>query len=118
MAGTLAEDELDRAYQNTDLVVAPSRVESYGMAIEAALERGIPVLATRVGGIPQTVAASRAAVLVPPGEPEALSDALRRWVLDPALRTRLKEEARLGAANLPRWSETADRIAATLAGVR
>ena len=52
-----------------DLLVAPSRAESYGMAIADALRRGIPVVASDVGGIPQTVAASRAAVLVPPDEP-------------------------------------------------
>ena len=80
LTGALAEDDLDRAYQRADLVVAPSRVESYGMAIADALRRGIPVVASRVGGIPQTVE-SRAAVLVPPGQPQALADALRRWIV-------------------------------------
>jgi glycosyltransferase involved in cell wall biosynthesis len=118
MAGVLAEDELDRAYGHADLLVAPSRAESYGMAIADALRRGIPVVASSVGGIPQTVAASRAAVLVPPGEPEALGHALRRWMLDAGLRARLTDEARRGRTLLPYWSDTVDRIAQTLAGVR
>jgi glycosyltransferase involved in cell wall biosynthesis len=118
MAGVLTGDELDSAYRRADLVVAPSRAESYGMAIADALRRGIPVVASSAGGIPQTVAGSRAAVLVPPDEPAPLADALRRWMLDPALRARLKAEARRGRGRLPRWSETADRVSRTLGGVR
>ena len=56
MTGVLNRDELDRAYQRADLLVAPSRTESYGMAIADALRRGIPVMVSRTGGIPQTVA--------------------------------------------------------------
>ncbi len=118
MAGTLTEHELDDAYRGADLVVAPSRVESYGMAIADALRRGIPVVASTVGGIPQTVAGSGAAVLVPPGRPEALTEVLSRWMVDPGLRARLKDEALRTRSTLPRWSDTADRIAATLARMR
>lgn len=118
MAGVLGGDELERAYRRSDLLVAPSRAESYGMAIADALRRGIPVVASSVGGIPQTVAASHAAVLVPPGEPRALSDALQRWITDPALRARLTDDARRGRSQLPRWDDSVERIATTLAGVR
>lgn len=118
MAGVLTEPELDEAYQHTDLVVAPSRVESYGIAIADALRRGIPVIASTVGGIPQTVAGSGAAVLVPPDDPVALNQALRRWMVDPALRARLKGEALRTRSTLPRWRDTSDRIGATLARMR
>ncbi|GAA1942728.1 glycosyltransferase family 4 protein [Microbacterium deminutum] len=118
MAGVLGADELDRAYRRADLLVAPSRAESYGMAIADALRRGIPVVASSAGGIPQTVARSHAAVLVPPGEPRALSTALQRWMVDPALRARLADEARRGRSDLPRWDDSIQRIAKTLAGVR
>jgi hypothetical protein len=118
LAGVLDGRELDRAYRRADLLVAPSRIESYGMAIADALRRGIPVVASSVGGIPQTVAPSRAAVLVEPGEPGELSDALRRWMVDPGLRARLTEEARSARSLLPRWSGTVDRIAQTLVSIR
>jgi glycosyltransferase involved in cell wall biosynthesis len=49
MTGALADDDLDAAYQAADLLVAPSRSESYGMAIVDALARGIPVIASNVG---------------------------------------------------------------------
>jgi glycosyltransferase involved in cell wall biosynthesis len=117
MTGALADDDLDAAYQAADLLVAPSRTESYGMAIADALARGIPVIASNVGGIPLTVSPDRAAILVPP-DSHALSTALERWMLDPALRRRLKADAVRGRAGLPRWSDTVDRVAEALVRVR
>jgi glycosyltransferase involved in cell wall biosynthesis len=117
MTGVLSGAELDAAYRRADLLVAPSRVESYGMAIADALGRGIPVLASRVGGIPRTVAPGRAALLVPP-DAGSLSIALDRWLVEPALRRRLKGAALRGSAGRPRWTDTVDRVAVALAGVR
>jgi glycosyltransferase involved in cell wall biosynthesis len=105
--GVLGEDELDTAYAAADLLVAPSRTESYGIAVGDALRRGIPVVASRVGGIPEAVQPGRAAVLVPPGDAAALADALRRWMHDPALRSRLRQEARRTAPDRRNWSDTA-----------
>ena len=118
MPGVLTEGELDAAYRKADLVVAPSRVESYGMAVADALGRGIPVVATTAGGLPQTVAGSGAALLVPPGDPAALTAALRRWMVDPRLRSRLKDEAVRTRSALPRWSDTVDRVEDTLRRLR
>lgn len=115
MPGVLDQARLDEAYRRADLVVAPSRVESYGMGIADALRRGIPVVASTVGGLPQTVAGSGAAVLVPPDQPAALTEALGRWMSDSSLRARLKGEALRTRSALPRWSDTAERIGATLA---
>lgn len=116
MTGALADD-LDAAYRAADLLVAPSRTESYGMAIADALARGIPVIASNVGGIPLTVSPGRAAILVPP-EPQALSSALERWMLDPALRRRLTAQAVRGRASIPRWNDTVDGVTQALVSVR
>ncbi|MEU1973030.1 glycosyltransferase family 4 protein [Microbacterium sp. NPDC019599] len=114
MPGVLAGAALDEALGGADLLVAPSRVEAYGMVVADALRRGIPVVASDVGGIPEAVASSEAAVLVPPGDAWALRVALERWVADPALRARLTGEARRGRDRLPRWTDTAARVAAVL----
>ncbi|MGC5221714.1 glycosyltransferase family 4 protein [Micromonospora sp. DT81.3] len=116
-AGVLTPIELDAEYARADLLVAPSRTESYGIAVAEALRRGVPVLASRVGGIPEAVRPGVAAVLVPPDRPDALSDALRRWIIDPTLRARLTDEARRTRTRRPRWSDTVDTIDATLAGL-
>lgn len=117
LTGVLGDRELGRAYQRADLFVAPSRTESYGLAIADALRRGIPVLASRVGGIPETVA-GRAAVLIPPDDPRAWRESLSQWMTDPGLRARLKDHAQRGRAGLPRWTDTVAGVAETLAGVR
>ena len=117
LKGVLDEEELGRAYRSADLLVAPSRTESYGLAIADALGRGIPVVASRVGGIPETVA-DRAAILVPPGDVGAWSEALGRWMSDPDLRARLKRDALRDRERLPRWSDAVARVSETLAAVR
>jgi glycosyltransferase involved in cell wall biosynthesis len=117
LTGVLDEQELEKAYQRADLLVAPSRTESYGLAIADALRRGIPVIASRVGGIPGTVA-DRAAILVPPDDSRAWSESLGRWMADPDLRARMKRDALNGRDTMPRWSDAVARVAETLAGVR
>ncbi|WP_243074441.1 glycosyltransferase family 4 protein [Microbacterium sp. SS28] len=114
MPGVLAGTALDDAYRDADLLVAPSRVEAYGMAVTGALGRGIPVVASDVGGIPEAVAPGHAALLVPPGDARALADALERWMADPRLRERLTAAARSGRERRPLWSDTAARVAAAL----
>lgn len=113
-AGVVGRNDLDALYARADLLVAPSRTESYGMAVADALRRGIPVVATRVGGIPEAVDPGRAAILVPPDRPAALADALRRWMTDPALRAALTAEARREGPRRPRWSDTARAVDAAL----
>jgi len=109
LTGVLAESELAAAYRRAGLLVAPSRAESFGMAIADARARGLPVIAAAVGGIPETVAGG-GAVLVKAGDPGALASALERWMTDPALRDRLRAEAAAARSRSPRWADTVERI--------
>jgi glycosyltransferase involved in cell wall biosynthesis len=118
LPGVLGGPDLDHAYRGTDLLVAPSRVESYGMAIAEALGHGIPVLASDVGGVREAVGDGEAAILVPPGDVSALVDALTRWMSDSELRSRMTDAAHDRRDELPRWSETAQRVADALEEAR
>ncbi|WP_214467748.1 glycosyltransferase family 4 protein [Microbacterium flavescens] len=115
--GVLSPDDLDAAYARADVLVAPSRTESYGIAVGDALRRGIPVIATRVGGLPEAARPEDAAILVPPDDPKALGFALRRWIEDPGLRSRLSAAARRAAPHRASWRDTARTIDQTLAGL-
>jgi glycosyltransferase involved in cell wall biosynthesis len=116
--GPLAGAELDRAYAAADLLVLPSRAETYGMVLTEALAHGVPVLATGVGGVAEAIGAgSPPALLVPPEDPAALGAALRRWLGDAALRERLRRAARERRATLRGWSATAADVAGVLADV-
>jgi Glycosyltransferase len=106
---------LDDAYGRADLVIMPSRSESYGMAVAEALARGIPVLTSGVGGIPEAIAQSAAAMIVPPEDPWALDLVLRRWWASPTLRQELKAAALKARDAVRPWSATTAIVASTLA---
>ena len=120
LTGVLTGRRLEDAYRSTDLVVVPSRSESYGMVAADALARGIPVVAARVGGVTEAIAGSRGGILTRPDDPVALRAALRRWQVDRGWGAVLKAEAmRSRAAFATRtWKATATAVAVVLREVR
>lgn len=121
LAGPQTGRRLDASYAAADLLVLPSRVETYGMVVTEALARGLPVIAADVGGVPEALgdvpAEGRPGLLVPPGDAEALAQALRRWLDEAGLRDRLRRAAALRRRTLAGWSQTTGRVAEVLAGV-
>ena len=80
--------------------VLPSRWEGQPLILAEALRAGRPIVATRAGGIPD-LTGDDAALLVPPDDPAALAEAVRRVLTDEALATRLAGAARDRARTLP-----------------
>ncbi|RDV45145.1 glycosyltransferase family 1 protein [Leifsonia sp. ku-ls] len=113
-AGVLTGPELDAAYAATDLLVTPSRSESYGMAVVEALTRGIPVVASATGGLPEAIGDDRGAVLVPPGDAWALERVLRRWWASPEWRAGLTAAAQDARNARPGWDVTAATVSRAL----
>jgi glycosyltransferase involved in cell wall biosynthesis len=113
--------ELDAAYAAADLLVLASRAETYGMVVTEALARGLPVVATDVGGLPEALGhgtdGDRPGLLVPPGDTVAFATALRQWLDDTDLRRRLRQVARQRRETLSDWSETSARVGRVLAEV-
>ena len=89
--------DLAAAYAAADVLVLASRGETYGMVVTEALARGLPVIATAVGGLPEALGRGPGGdlpgLLVPPDDPAALAAALRRWLGEPDLRQRLRQSA-------------------------
>jgi glycosyltransferase involved in cell wall biosynthesis len=114
LAGPLHGADLEAAYRDADVLVLPSRAETYGMVVTEALAHGIPVIASRIGGVPEAldVAADGTlpGVLVPVGDAHALASALRGWLTDAELRERLRRAARDRRGRLATWRDTARRI--------
>ena len=101
------------AYPAADAFVMPSHAEGFGFTNVEALSFGLPVVSSKVGAIPETVAEGRTGFLVPPGDVSALAAAMERLVAEPAQVRRLGEAAR--ADFLSRF--TRERFRAELARV-
>ena len=95
-----------------DLFVLAPRHETYCMAVAEALAHGLPVVATETGAIPDLVAGGDrpAGLLAQPGDVRALSEALRRVISDPELRSQLACGARSARERLGRWDTAVERF--------
>jgi glycosyltransferase involved in cell wall biosynthesis len=114
--------DLDRTYAAADLVLLASRAEAYGMVVIEALARGLPVIATDVGGLPDALGhgadGTRPGLLVPPDDAGAFGAAVRAWLGDAELRQRLRRAARERRQTVSEWSSTTSAIARVLAAAR
>lgn len=84
--GEASEADLYQWYADCDVFCVPSRYESFGLVYLEAMMFGVPIVATRVGGIPEVVQHERNGLLVEPEDPDALAAALRRVIVDGTLR--------------------------------
>jgi glycosyltransferase involved in cell wall biosynthesis len=116
LVGAVQERRLDELYGGADIFVLPSRHEGYGMAFSEAIARGLPVVGTTAGAIPETVP-TEAGVLVPPDDSDALAQALRHLIEQPGERRRLAAGARAAAGLLPTWRQSAELFARAIEAV-
>jgi glycosyltransferase involved in cell wall biosynthesis len=112
-AGEATGAVLDAHYDRADLFVLPTLHEGYGMAVGEALARGLPVVSTTTGSIPDIVI-DGSGLLVPPGDVDALSRALALVLGDVRLRARLAAQASRVRDRLPTWDDAAVKMAAAL----
>lgn len=79
--------------RDSDILILPSHTEGLGLVLLEAMSQGLPVVASRVGGIPEIVHHEITGLLFPPGDADALSAALTRLIDDAPLRNRLRTNA-------------------------
>jgi glycosyltransferase involved in cell wall biosynthesis len=105
LCGEFPPERMHEAYAAADLFVLPSYHEGYGMAFTEAMVHGLPIVAAAAGAIPDTVPPT-AGVLVPPGDPAALAEALKALIELPSRRNELARGAARHAASLPDWNQS------------
>ncbi len=91
-----------------DVFAMPSHEEGWGVAAAEASATGIPVVATRFGGIPEIVVDGQTGLLVPPSDPSALAAAIRRLAGDRDLRLALGQAGRARVESLFSWQRCVD----------
>lgn len=97
--GRISEAEKRRRLRGATVACFPSiEGESFGVVLLEAMAAGTPIVASDLTGYRHVARADREALLVPPGDPGALAEALARALADPSLRQRLVEEGRRRAS--------------------
>jgi len=111
--GEVSDERLAQMYSETDIFVLASNLEGYGMALAEALARGIPIVTTPCGAIPETLP-DGVGMYVPAGDCDALAAALDRLIGSRILRQQLREHALAARSRLPSWEETSARFSRSL----
>jgi glycosyltransferase involved in cell wall biosynthesis len=93
LLGALPRERVLELFAAADAAVLSSSWENFPHTLVEALSVGTPVIATRVGGVPEIVEDGRNGLLVPPNDVEAFADAIRRFFGDDELRARLAAAA-------------------------
>ena len=108
--GYVSEDELPSYYAACHVFCAPSTgYESFGLVLLEAMASGRPLVASDISGYRELLASGREALLVPPGDEVALSEALVRLLRDPALRARMGESG-LAKSQGYAWKSVARQV--------
>lgn len=84
-------DDIPAVMRALDLLVAPSRSEAFGRVVVEGLAAGLPVIGAKVGGIPEIIEDGKNGVLVPPGNVDALAEAIVRIAENSSLRDALAQ---------------------------
>jgi starch synthase len=101
-------------WRHADIFAMPTRGEAFGMVFQEAAAAGLPAVGTRLNAIPEIVQHGATGLLVPPDDPRALVDALRRLVDNAALRARLGGAARARIEQIASFDRYAARLGAIL----
>lgn len=89
LLGHVPWQQLAEWYRRATLFVMPSYYETFGISAIEALAFGLPVVVTTAGGLPEVVEDGVMGILVPPGDSQALAEAITRLLRDPDLRRRM-----------------------------
>ena len=106
----VSEQRIVELYSESELAVVPSLYEGFSLPAIEAMSCGVALVATTGGALPEVVGADNdTALLVPPGDSDALAVALRRGLDDPELRARIGDNGRRRIIERWSWAVTAEK---------
>ncbi len=112
ISGAVDHDRVPETMRGFDIYVMPSVFDSetFGVSALEAAACGVPVIASRVGGVPETVLDGETGVLVPPAQSQALAYALEGLLEDPARRRRMGDRGRAFVLRSFLWEDCVRRM--------
>lgn len=115
--GAVPHEQVPDELRKLDVYVALSRThsESFGVAVIEASACGLPVVVSRVGGLPEVVEEGVTGLIVPHDDAEAAADALRKLLASEALRRSMGEAGRRRVERMYAWPHCVDRLLDVLA---
>jgi glycosyltransferase involved in cell wall biosynthesis len=100
-------------YAEAEIAVVPSLYEGFGFPAAEAMACGLPTIATTAGALPEIIGENgRTGLLIPPRDPYAIANAIKRLLADPDLRKRMGRAARERIINHFTWDEAAKKLEA------
>lgn len=109
--GFVPNEELPDHYRRSDIFVLPSETESFGLVFAEAMSCGLPIAASNVGGIPETVRDGIDGLLCPPGDPLALRENILRLASSIETREEISHSQRERILERYTWDKIAARYA-------
>lgn len=104
--GDVDQDSVRQIYDRCHVFALPSHFENSPLVIRESMARGLPVVAYRMGGIPESISNQNMEYLIPPGDRAAFSAALERLLNDEELRISMgRRNARYARRQFPSWDE-------------
>ena len=117
-AGAVPREEMPRWYRSADVLVAAPWYEPFGLTPLEAMACGVPVVATAVGGLTDTVVDGITGDLVPPRDPRALGAALRGLLERPDAPAGVRGRRRsTGPGPAYSWQRAAEQLTAVYTAV-
>jgi glycosyltransferase involved in cell wall biosynthesis len=117
LVGAVPRDDMARWYRSADVLAAVPWYEPFGLTPLEAMACGVPVVASAVGGLVDSVADRVTGVLVPPRDPDSLSTALRRLLAEPMRRQAYGTAALDRVHRCYSWPRAAAALAAAYGSV-
>jgi glycosyltransferase involved in cell wall biosynthesis len=109
--GYVPNEELPRYYRKSDIFVLPSETESFGLVFAEAMSCGLPIAASDVGGIPETVRDGVDGLLCPPGDPAKLRENIVQLMSSSETRKEISDSQRQRILEHYPWEHIAARYA-------
>ncbi|MEB3217800.1 MAG: glycosyltransferase family 4 protein [Nostocales cyanobacterium 94392] len=112
------QDNIKQLYASSDIFVLPSFQETFGIVFLEAMHYGLPIITTNVTAMPELVEDGKNGLLVPPGDSQALAQAISKLIENPDLIEQMGAAGRKKVANYYYWEQTCSRFAAIIQGMK